>query len=826
MNRIDLIDININGGAAIDALAELSAKAVELAKKQKELASANKEVDKSIAEQIKSLNAGELSLEEYNKSVNSLVSKQLGLKSSMSEVRGEVAANEKEIKALTSVNNAQAGSVVEMRAKLSLLTKEWANMSAHQRDNTVTGKAHSAEMRGLSDNLKKLESGVGNNTRNVGNYSESILQAAHNTKGLSGGVSGLAGGMASGITGIKAFNLALSANPIGAIATGVLFLVTSIDKLVTRNSSASNEIGASFSSIKVLFDRLLDGITAGIGIWTSGIEKIVDGYLWLGSTIGFISAESLAAARSADDLTRATRALFLAETDMIVATADRTAKIAELREQLANQSISENDRLAIGKETLALVREQTAADVGLAKSKYDLVVANNALSNSTDKDLRAEAEAYAAYSSARASGAKDIRTLISSISAIEKKQASESLAAVAHSEKEKLAAVERANVERLSAAEKFYDNERAAVMRLITAAELDLRAKRIENERITGEELEAIQEEQMNRRIELLSIELERGKITMEEFTLARISIELDFSEFKKKEGEKRVAEEVASLAAAEAARYDSLIASAVTEYERRRIILEEKRRQEIESAELTGRGIAEIEARYAAQARALDDDERDHKLSELSKLAGDMADILGRESAAGKTLAVAQATINTYQGATKAIATGGLLGIAQAAVVIAAGLANVAKIAAVKVDVGSPAKKKYAKGGKVGLFGGNLHSNGGTHLRGSDGTEVEVERGESFYVLNRKATSAIASLSSINSMFGGEAFSAGKTNLATGGVAALGGPVATITVEQMRMLADFIAESNRALPSPTVYVSEIDLVRSRISTAKSISVV
>lgn len=56
-----------------------------------------------------------------------------------------------------------------------------------------------------------------------------------------------------------------------------------------------------------------------------------------------------------------------------------------------------------------------------------------------------------------------------------------------------------------------------------------------------------------------------------------------------------------------------------------------------------------------------------------------------------GKTMAIAQATINTYEGATKALAQGGIFGIAYAATVIAAGLANVAQIAGVEFAVGTP---------------------------------------------------------------------------------------------------------------------------------------
>jgi hypothetical protein len=81
------------------------------------------------------------------------------------------------------------------------------------------------------------------------------------------------------------------------------------------------------------------------------------------------------------------------------------------------------------------------------------------------------------------------------------------------------------------------------------------------------------------------------------------------------------------------------------------------------------------------------------HKLAEEQKLQltsdslGQIADIIGRQSAVGKSLAVGQAIINTYQGATKALATlPPPFGAIQAGITIAAGLANVKKILAVKV--------------------------------------------------------------------------------------------------------------------------------------------
>ena len=71
-------------------------------------------------------------------------------------------------------------------------------------------------------------------------------------------------------------------------------------------------------------------------------------------------------------------------------------------------------------------------------------------------------------------------------------------------------------------------------------------------------------------------------------------------------------------------------------------------------------------------------------QISAYGQLAGALSGLAGDN----KALAVAQAVIDTYVGANKAIAQGGVLGIVTGAAVIASGLANVRKI--MEQDVGS----------------------------------------------------------------------------------------------------------------------------------------
>lgn len=100
----------------------------------------------------------------------------------------------------------------------------------------------------------------------------------------------------------------------------------------------------------------------------------------------------------------------------------------------------------------------------------------------------------------------------------------------------------------------------------------------------------------------------------------------------------------------------------------------------------------------------AADDALNKAKAKTQEELAGQTLDIIGgfvdKNSVAGKAIAISQAIMNTYQGATKAIAQGGVFGPIAAAATIAAGLISVKKIISTRV----PSAKG---GGDIGGGGG-----------------------------------------------------------------------------------------------------------------------
>jgi len=102
---------------------------------------------------------------------------------------------------------------------------------------------------------------------------------------------------------------------------------------------------------------------------------------------------------------------------------------------------------------------------------------------------------------------------------------------------------------------------------------------------------------------------------------------------------------------------------------------------------------MAMIDQQYADIADGIRRDSlkktRDQKMAELQIIAGtlgSLANLAGENAQAGKALSAAEAVINTYTGATKALAQGGIYGAIAAAGVVASGIASVRQIYATPI--------------------------------------------------------------------------------------------------------------------------------------------
>jgi len=146
--------------------------------------------------------------------------------------------------------------------------------------------------------------------------------------------------------------------------------------------------------------------------------------------------------------------------------------------------------------------------------------------------------------------------------------------------------------------------------------------------------------------------------------------------------------------------------------------------------------------------SQTIDKDETNfHKtqLNEVGNALGELSNLVGKNTAAGKGLAIAQATINTYQGATEALKQKSTLPspfdvaakVINVATVIATGLKSVQSIMSVNVPgagggggASSGSAKSLGKNyGSGGMIEGPRHAEGGT-LINAEGGEAIMTRG------------------------------------------------------------------------------------------------
>lgn len=154
---------------------------------------------------------------------------------------------------------------------------------------------------------------------------------------------------------------------------------------------------------------------------------------------------------------------------------------------------------------------------------------------------------------------------------------------------------------------------------------------------------------------------------------------------------------------------------------------LEAERQQEIEAAKKTGADLALINQKYANLEVKIQEEKEKARLSQAAATFGGIAELLGKETAAGKAAAIAQATINTYQGVTEVLRApsvlpepfGTIQKIVSTGVILGSGLSAVQNIAKTK------AARGYVSDRRGTLLKGARHSGGGIQIEAEDGEPI-----------------------------------------------------------------------------------------------------
>lgn len=826
--QVTLLDLSFDTSEALDGLDALIAKSLELAETKKSLQSALKDEKKQLEEAGKAFKSGSLSQDDYKKAVSDSTKAQVELTKQLTDTNKSITDNNSAIKVNTTLLKSQEDSVDALRAQLAKNTKELNAMSAATRNNTDEGKALVTETKEISDKLKEMEKAVGDNRRNVGNYAESIQEAMSSTQGLSGATAAMATSLSGGVNILKVFNATLKANPILAIVSVILVLISTVEKLMKRNSEMAANLKAAFAPFEVIFSRILDGVTELLGGVAKAFEWITEKVVSLLSSIGLITEETTKAANAAKALTKQELAIYEAETNNLVTLSAMRRELEAQRTIVGDQLKTAEERNAAAQKAIAISKQMEKAEIDVLQQKYNQIKAQNELSYTSKEDRRAEMQALADLQARQADYISQRKELENQASGIVKTQIAANAAAFKANEEKKAAAAIKAARDAETAKRELQEQTIRQFEEARTKLDLSLQEKEIANDSIALklENEKAYVEESLK----LERYRLEQGLISQQEFANREQAFQLGVLQLEQQMREEQDRAEKERKALDEANLRELQMANITNEYELRQAALDAQYAQEIAAAEKIGADTALIQSKYE---KAKEDNTRARVNAELTMtagLAGQMSTLLGEESAIGKAFGVVQATINTYIGATKALAQGGILGIAQAAIVIAFGMKQVATIAKQKdPDTKiNTSVKKYAKGGQI--FG-KSHAQGGVTFRGDNGQVFEAEGGENVYIMKKTASAEINALSAVNEAHGGNSFgTSGLYKFADGGMAASISEAnrmvrqsdnVRLSSESINQLAGVVIDAVMSMPNPVVSVQDINAGQNDVSVVK-----
>ena len=826
--QVTLLDLSFDTSEALDGLDALIAKSLELAETKKQLQSALKDEKKQLDEAGKAFKSGSLSQDEYKKVVSEATKAQVELTKRLTDTNKSISDNNSAIKVNTTLLKSQEDSVDALRAQLAKNTKELNAMSAATRNNTDEGKALVTETKEISDKLKEMEKAVGDNRRNVGNYAESIQEAMSSTQGLSGATAAMATSLSGGVNILKAFNATLKANPILAIVSVILVLISTVEKLMKRNSEMAANLKAAFAPFEVIFSRILDGVTELLGGVAKAFEWITEKVVNLLSSIGLITEETTKAANAAKALTKQELAIYEAETNNLVTLSAMRRELEAQRTIVGDQLKTAKERNAAAQKAIAISKQMEKAEIDVLQQKYNQIKAQNELSYTSKEDRRAEMQALADLQARQADYISQRKELENQASGIVMAQMAANAAAFKANEEKKAAAAIKAAQDAEKAKRELQEQTIKQFEEARTKLELSLQEKEIGNDsiKLKLENEKAYVEESLK----LERYRLEQGLISQQEFANREQAFQLGVLQLEQQMREEQDRTEKERKALDEANLRELQMANITNEYELRQATLDAQYQQEIAAAEKIGADTALIQSKYE---KAKEDNTRARVNAELTMtagLAGQMSTLLGEESVIGKAFGVVQATINTYIGATKALAQGGILGIAQAAIVTAFGMKQVATIAKQKdPDTKiNTSVKKYAKGGQI--FG-KSHAQGGVTFRGDNGQVFEAEGGENVYIMKKTASAEINALSAVNEAHGGNSFgTSGLYKFADGGMAASISEAnrmvrqsdnVRLSSESINQLAGVVIDAVMSMPNPVVSVQDINAGQNNVAVVK-----
>lgn len=292
------------------------------------------------------------------------------LSQEMKVTRQSISGVEKEMQNEIKIQQANEGSLVQLRAQLANLNKQYDSMSGFERMGTA-GEELRKKIKALSDNISGLEANTGRYQRNVGNYKSAL-------EGLSGGFKA-AGLSTQGLD--KSLKL-LNANPIVLFITAIVAIVRQLIQSFKGNEEATMALKQAFSAFNPIIDAAKRGletmakvitsvVTVAVNGLTSAIGWLLDKVQDIGNFFGadwHMGDNFRAGVAAARELQEAENQYIIAKRKWSIESARIDKEVAELREKAADREhYNAQQRLAFLDQAIALETKKAETEKQLAQ---------------------------------------------------------------------------------------------------------------------------------------------------------------------------------------------------------------------------------------------------------------------------------------------------------------------------------------------------------------------------------------------------------------------------------------------------------------------------
>lgn len=649
-----------------------------------------------------------------------------------------------EIGAKVSVDTSNAAqNVLTLQQSVAKLKEEFKNSATGSEEQ----KQAFVKLQQAQNELKKANGDLQKSMKGTDDAAKSSGEKFGNLKGQMSAISPAAGGAADAASKFNGVLNILKANPIIAVLTILVAIIIGLVNKFKEMDGAADAMSDAWSEVSGIFQKflnmvltpLIDGFVKLIGFLTSAVE-------WIADKMGVASTET---SKRMGTLAKTVRELDDAQKDQALATAESNRKLQEAREIAGDANIPIKERIAALKEAgriekqeldkivalniakTAAQMEQMALEMGarasvIAQIKQGTLESLKAaraellsMKNVNKEKLYAldqqiiDAENAAAQS---AKVGKKVNAQIKSLNSEEIQQQKDA----AEKRKQIREAAQKENekkAQEAAAAQKKIDDDAAARLKawndnfIAQAAETDALILKNRLQAITDLNFKAQQEIEINRQTDL-DKQLDyysKGLINEETYNQRKALINQNYDTQQAALNEKIIADKKKKDDADAAADLKKKQDAAQKDIDAQNKIVNDEALSLAMRQQALDKEVLLVKAAFDAKLMTeeeynkktaelkqaqmqLDQKSAEAKMALAQQVGGSMnalADIVGKQTTAGKALSVASALISTYEGIAKAVKLGFPLAIPAAISAAAAGFGAVKNILAVKVPGG-----------------------------------------------------------------------------------------------------------------------------------------